>query len=203
MRATINITGTVYSLDGVTPQSGGRLYVRKAVKDGVLLATADKVVTIGLDGTISFTLPRDSTAWIESAYIEGWAKSGGVALTIPDAASATLEELRPAVNAPSNAVSQSTFNAFRAMLSGARTVTESATLEADEFAVVADSEADIILALPPAADRELPYYVKNINAGLVTVDPDGIETINREPSLVIATGDAYIVVPAGGGWETW
>ena len=93
--------------------------------------------------------------------------------------------------------------AFRALFSGVRTVTESETLADDEFAVAADSEADIILALPPTVDRELPYYLKNIGVGLVTLDPDGIETINREASLVIASGDAYIVVPAAGGWETF
>jgi hypothetical protein len=117
--------------------------------------------------------------------------TAGVAATAASASAALLDAFNLA------------FAAFRALFSGVRTIEESETLSDTDFAIVADSETDIILALPAAEERELPYYVKNIGAGLVTVSPDGIETVNREVSLIIATGDAYIIVPATDGWETW
>lgn len=119
---TCEITGTVYEVDG-TPKSGGTLYVRRVIKDGVLLSTTDLPVTIGDEGQISFTLPRGCTAWLDGA-VEGFnAKSStGVPVTIPDAPTANLEDLLPAVFPTSTAVSQATFNAHVATVADADTL---------------------------------------------------------------------------------
>lgn len=117
------ITGGVFEIDGVTAKSGGTLKVRRVVKDGVLLSTKNLSIPIGTDGTVSFTLPRDCTAWIDGP-VWGFEKrpNAGVAVTVPDAATADLEDLLPAVSAPSTAVSQAAFNAHVGAVADADTL---------------------------------------------------------------------------------
>lgn len=100
------ITGTIFQVDGVTPKGRVKLTVRRVLLDGALISTADKSYYSDVDGFITFTLPRGSIAYI-SADIEGFdGKANGTPVTIPDAASASLEDLVPALNPPSTAVSQ-------------------------------------------------------------------------------------------------
>lgn len=109
---TIEISGTVFEADGVTPKSGGALYVRKLVKGGALISTTHLPVPIGSEGTVSFTLPRDCTAWIDGPV---WGfdtnQSKGVAVTIPDAATADLEDLVPATSTTLPGASQAALQA--------------------------------------------------------------------------------------------
>src|SRR5687768_6920254 len=47
-----------------------------------------------------------------------------------------------------------------------------------------------------------PYYVKNINAGVWTIDPNGSETINGAATLDVAEGDSLMICWTGSAWES-
>lgn len=117
-----HISGTVLDPTG-QPLVGVTFYVHLVIKDGVLIHDEKKNLgETDEDGLIEFDLPRDCTALI-SAPVIGLSEypspslstiphktQGGQALTIPDSATANLEDLVPAVNPPSTAVSSSAFN---------------------------------------------------------------------------------------------
>lgn len=180
---TCTITGTVVLADGVTPRAGGTLYVRKVLKDGELVSTKDLRVPVGQDGAFSFTVPRDSTAWVE-AMVEGFDRQGGVPVTIPDAAAALLKNLMPARGAPSTAVSQAAFSA--ALAWHVEVFAADGTLDmgsARRALVLIDSSAgDVTVILPPAAGAEgREVYAKKLaDDNLGILDADGSEAIDGQ-----------------------
>lgn len=47
-----------------------------------------------------------------------------------------------------------------------------------------------------------PYYVKNINSGVWTIDPNGAETIDGAANIEIAERDTARIYWTGTAWET-
>lgn len=110
MPDTCTISGTVTDANG-QPVVGAALTVLKVVKDGEAVSTLQRTATSITGGAISLVVHRDSTIKVKGSIVglerETW-------LTVPDAATADLEDLIPATSPPSSAVSQSTFNALEA-----------------------------------------------------------------------------------------
>ena len=79
------------------------------------------------------------------------------------------------------------------------------TLTDDDDIVIGNSAAAMTLNLPPGATRTKgrPYWIKSINDGIVTIDPDSAETINANPTLDLANRDSYMLVWTGSAWETF
>jgi hypothetical protein len=110
MADVCTVTGTLYNMDG-TPAVGKALYIVKVLTDDEAV-TPDPVRIFAdpVTAQISFTVIRNSTAWLEGS-VQQFNEDGGVAVTVPDAPTATLTSLLPATSAPSTAVTQATFNA--------------------------------------------------------------------------------------------
>lgn len=87
------ITATIYDNNGDL-LSGARIVVVKVVKNGSLISNSPLVYTTNASGVATFNLPRSSVAWIwANSYGLNANGSAGVAVTVPAAASANLEEL--------------------------------------------------------------------------------------------------------------
>lgn len=143
------ITGTIYTTSG-EPAAGVNVYANRAIKTGVVIQAAPKLVAIsdasgvlhrvqsnGTLGDEGFYLPRAATVYLE-AQAEGLNVAGkGVALSIPDASSATLESLISVSQVPSTGITvksngSSLTNPIGAVdFSSAFVVTESPTGEAN------------------------------------------------------------------------
>lgn len=87
------ITATAYSPSGAL-LGGAKITVVKVVKNGALISNTPRTYTTASNGVATFTLPRASTAWI---YFNGYGLNvngtAGVAVTVPNAATANLEDL--------------------------------------------------------------------------------------------------------------
>lgn len=109
---TCVVSGTVYDVNGAVAPNA-QLYLKRTIKSGVLIATgppsSTHIARLGggspeifyideilanASGIVTFTVPRLSTAYLEG-NVSGF-NNGEVALSIPDAATATLESLVPA-----------------------------------------------------------------------------------------------------------
>lgn len=87
------ITATIYDNNGDL-LSGARIVVVKVVKNGSLISNSPLVYTTNASGVATFNLPRSSVAWIwANSYGLNANGSAGVAVAVPAAASANLEEL--------------------------------------------------------------------------------------------------------------
>lgn len=98
--ALCTISGRVYKGDG-TAAKNTKIKAVKVVLAGELIATAAVSVFTDANGDFEIDLPREATAWIY-ADVQGLNTNGivGVALAIPDVASAELATLVPASNVP-------------------------------------------------------------------------------------------------------
>lgn len=87
------VTGTLY--DG-TGEAVPGVYVTliRVEKDGVVVSDVPVPFPTDEDGAVTFNVLRGARAWIH-APAEGWNVFGGLAVVIPNAASATLEALQP------------------------------------------------------------------------------------------------------------
>lgn len=100
--ANITITGTVFW--NTLPKAGVTVYARIEKTGEVQFTEAQRVATSDAAGLVTFDLPQSCIAYIEGEFQCGATNfdvPGGVALTIPAAASATLESLSAAVTFPS------------------------------------------------------------------------------------------------------
>src|SRR5687768_12193401 len=83
------ITGTVYDAAGAA-LAGVRLTVKEVRKDGLLVSDDAVDYASDEDGVITFSVPRASTVKVQGGVVgltrDTW-------LTVPDAASANLEDL--------------------------------------------------------------------------------------------------------------
>ncbi|HYE72635.1 MAG TPA: hypothetical protein VEF04_04855 [Blastocatellia bacterium] len=100
--ALCQVSGTLVKPDG-TPATNTNLTIVKVVKSGVLLTqTPVTVRSHATTGVVTFTVPRSSTAYIY-ANVVGLSANGtsGVGLSIPDSATANLEDLVSVSSVPS------------------------------------------------------------------------------------------------------
>lgn len=100
------VTGTI--MHGTLPAAGVTVYCKQIQKTGEVQFTASqRVATSDALGVVTFDLPQSCIAYIEGEFQCGTTNfnvQGGVALTIPAAASATLESLSAAVIFPQTGV---------------------------------------------------------------------------------------------------
>ncbi|HXU07960.1 MAG TPA: hypothetical protein VN743_03110, partial [Blastocatellia bacterium] len=96
------VTGTIF--DGVGQPAANRpITIVKVLKSGAVFSSIARTVYSNNAGVVTFTVPQNSIAYVYAqAYIGSLnlEKTGGVALTIPAASSATLESLGAAVTIP-------------------------------------------------------------------------------------------------------
>jgi hypothetical protein len=112
-------------------------------------------------------------------------------------------------NDPTMAISGTTLRSTRRTVLS-KVVAEFAVNHAIDAAaddvLIGNSASAISFDLPPGADRGigLPYRIKNINTGILSVTPDGSETINAvNAALDLAERDSYEFWWTGTGWETF
>lgn len=102
--AACTITGTAYLPTGEV-QTNAYLNIIKVYLDGAIISSEVRIVS-STNGVFEFTLPRGSIAYLFGNVIGFNTRTGGHAVEIPDAASATLESLLPAITHTANNVSQ-------------------------------------------------------------------------------------------------
>jgi hypothetical protein len=82
-----------------------------------------------------------------------------------------------------------------------RTVTGTATALITDRIIICNSASAFTVTLPAAADRTGHILdIKNINAGIVTVDGDSAETVDDMANQTISKYDSITVVSDGSEW---
>lgn len=86
------------------------------------------------------------------------------------------------------------------------TVDEDTTLTSGNFTVLVDAAADdIVITLPPAVDNQARLYnVKKIDssANTVTIDGNGAEPIDADPTLALTVQWQSVTIQSNGtGWS--
>lgn len=83
------------------------------------------------------------------------------------------------------------------------TKTTDYTTTDDDDILFLNSATDKTLSLIAGASRGAgrPYYLKNINAGVWTIDPNAAETIEGAATLNLAERDRAQIVWTGSAWE--
>lgn len=78
------------------------------------------------------------------------------------------------------------------------------TIGSDDI-IFLNSPTDKTLSLIAGASRGTgrPYYVKNINVGVWTIDPNGAEVIDGAAALNLAERDKVVIIWTGTAWETF
>ena len=213
------VSGIVYETDGVTPKGRVALTVRRVLLDGQLISTVNKTYSSDPStGVISLLLPRGAVAYI-SADIEGFdRKQNGTPVIIPDTPTANLKDLLPALNPPSTAVSQSTFNAAVSDLQGQINelsappvvieVSADAVLDlgvARKALILMDTSAgDVTVTLQPLTEmtgREI-IILKIADDNLAIVDGDGAELINGSLVFNLEMNNQFVgITPGGSQWR--
>jgi hypothetical protein len=81
------------------------------------------------------------------------------------------------------------------------TITATDTLDAANLVVICNSASALTVNLPAAnTETGLHYHIKNINTGVVTVDPDGVETIDDLSTVTLNQYDAIHIITDGTEW---
>lgn len=68
------------------------------------------------------------------------------------------------------------------------------TATTNDEVIVCNSAVDFAITLPVATGSGQMYYIKNINVNIVTVTPNGVDTIDAETSQSIRDGDCINLV---------
>lgn len=77
-----------------------------------------------------------------------------------------------------------------------------------ESLILVDDDAaggPVTINLPPAAVRKAPYYIKKLGTtGSITINPNGLETIDRVTALLIGTqySSARLATDGANWWVT-
>lgn len=76
-------------------------------------------------------------------------------------------------------------------------------LDTDDV-LIANSASALTFNLPAGATRGTgsPYYFKNINTGLLTLDGNSTQTIDGSLTFDLGQGDKVMLVWDGTGWQT-
>ena len=99
------ITGTIYDVNGDPVAAGFRVSIQKTVKSGQVIQWIPEASFTTSGGAISLTAPRASTIYVYAKTV-GLMEEGyvGVALTVPNAATANLEDLVSISAVPSTGI---------------------------------------------------------------------------------------------------
>jgi hypothetical protein len=196
--AVCTIIGTLIQVDGSTPAAGVSLVVKRVLKDGVLISTGNQSVLSDEDGLVSFTLPRDSVAYL-SGPVEGFNVADGVAIAIPDAATANLEDLAPSVSVTVSGVTYGQLatlqTAFDALVAGAPGALD--TL--NELAAALNDDANLAATLTlsitneatarASADTTLQTNITNEATARASGDAAALASANGYTDAELATLD--------------
>ena len=80
------------------------------------------------------------------------------------------------------------------------TATGNVTLAADDYGVTYNS-GSFTVTLPSAVGISgRSYVIKNLGTGLITVDPDGSETIDGNLTMILQNGDGMHITSDGSEW---
>ena len=74
-----------------------------------------------------------------------------------------------------------------------RTVTDTDTLTASDDSIVCNNTTAMAINLPAATGNGKVFYISSINAGEVTVTPNGADTIDGETSQIIGQWDTLTI----------
>lgn len=96
-QSTCVVTGTLRNFD-LSPNPDASFTILKVIKSGVVIMNGPYSIP-NVNGVVTFTVPRVSTVYIY-ADAPNLNKTTGVALPVPDAATAVLEELIPLSQVP-------------------------------------------------------------------------------------------------------
>lgn len=138
------VTGTIYKADG-SPAAGAQLKIQKVLKNGVPVSLQPVTVTANSSGVVSFTVLRNSVAYIEGPVV-GFTRIGGTPVLIPDASTTTLGSLISVSQVPAMGL---TLKANDAPL-----LNKAGTLDFGAgFTIIENptGEANISVAVPPHA----------------------------------------------------
>lgn len=179
---TCLITGTLHTVQGALAPDVS-LHIRRVLKDGALITRGTPPsVTANASGVVAFFLPRASVAYI-SGPVEGFNVSGGVAVTIPDAESADLEDLTPATVLPPTGATQAALqNETAARIAGDAATLESANAYTDEALEGLDLSAYV------------PRSEANAANGWLQLDAGGMVPDNRLPTGVARDSEVAAAV---------
>lgn len=198
------ITGTALDVQGL-PKAGVNVYVYKTPLSGGVTHKVPKLVaTSDADGLISFVLPQSSIAYIGGQFLVNgtdFSPSGGIALSIPAASSATLVGLAP----PSFPITEEALQAYTGIYT--EIITEDTELEdftgTRAVILIDSSDGDRTATLPPISEMaNKTITLKKIadeNLGIV----DGFEDELIDGALVynLEMNNEFIeVVPVDGAW---
>lgn len=87
-----SVTGTVYDTNGL-PFVGAKITIHRVIKEGSLIRSFPQSYLTVTGGMFSFTLPRNSIAWIEAPIAE-FNFAGGVPVQVPNAGTVALVTLQ-------------------------------------------------------------------------------------------------------------
>lgn len=90
-QSTCVVTGTLRSYD-LSPNPNGSVTIIKVIKAGAIILNGPYTIPANQSGVVSLTVPRASTIYLY-ADAPNLNKSNGVALAVPDAGTANLEDL--------------------------------------------------------------------------------------------------------------
>lgn len=166
------VSGIVYDGNGL-PAAGVNVYVVKVNQSGAVIQQEQLLVdTSDAVGAVSFTVPRSSTVWLSGSFYIGstdFSASGGVAVDIPDAATATLESLGAAVTGPTTGLTVDGLSGLYSTLnigSGLTVSSPSAGVALLDTASSTESVQDTVGAMVPAA-----LLTYNDTPGTLTLTP--------------------------------
>lgn len=160
--AVCTITGVARNHDG-TPMAGGKIRVHKVLMTGAAIEHANNSIgystTSEADGVMTLELPRGSTAYLSGPFtINGVDFSqgrspNGRAVTVPDAATADLEDLPTPSQVPSQGLTVEADDAPLSGLFGILNFSPAFSVERNGL------QADIDLA-----DNPFPDYLTQVEA---------------------------------------
>lgn len=96
------VSGTIFDVNG-SPAAGVAVYIARVEKSGIVIEAHQRLAGTSDElGEIEFTVARNSTAWISGSFRVGATSfASDTAVSIPDAATATLESLGSVAGVPS------------------------------------------------------------------------------------------------------
>lgn len=66
--------------------------------------------------------------------------------------------------------------------------------------LIANSASALTFDLPAASTRTRPYYLKNKNTGLLTIDGNAAETIDGSTTFELAQWESVVLISDGANW---
>lgn len=193
------ISGTITRNDG-SAVANPVLHVMKALKDGALIWRQSVSYEGDEDGLIEFTAPRDSITYIK-VEVEGLNNPNGVAIRIPDAATADLEDLLPATTVTVSGVTTGQLATVQAAVDALNTEIDALTAGApsaldtlNELAAAINDDANFAATVTTALAGKQATSEKNQANGYAGLDGSGLIADNRLPASIARDSEVTAAV---------